>query len=212
MNHPYTEDYFMRGPESGLSNYRDYQWLPDLTIPMADHAKWLLDIQPADTLLDYGCSRGFFVKALRMRGIQAYGYDISEWAVANRDPAVWDYVSDRLSLPEKGWDIFWSKDCFEHLTELELRELLPRVLRSVRKMLFIIVPLAVERDGEYGCPVDEMDRTHQIRWTLPCWLEFLQEFSRDFVVSASYQMPVLKPNCYLHPRSYGFFKLRRVAA
>jgi hypothetical protein len=39
MNHPYTEDYFMRGPESGLSNYRDYQWLPDLTIPMADHAK-----------------------------------------------------------------------------------------------------------------------------------------------------------------------------
>lgn len=212
MSNPYTEQYYLNGPASGLSNYVNYRWLPDLTLPMADHAKWLLGMRPNDLVLDYGCGPGYFVKALRMRGIDAVGFDISDWAIKNCDPAVKDHVSNDLHLPEMGYDLIWSKDCFEHIPEDELRELVPKLMAACRRMIFIIVPLALSRDGQYGAPMDEMDSTHVIRWTLPCWLEFLQEFSRDFVVSGSYTMPTLKPNCYHYPKAYGFFKLRRIAS
>lgn len=212
MSNPFSEDYYMRGPESGLSNYRDYQWLPDLTMPMASHARWMLGFKAGDVVLDYGASRGFFVKALRMQGVDAWGYDISEWAVQNCDPTVKDYVSNTLELPEKGWDVIWSKDVFEHIPLVELIQLMPQLLKTTRRLMFIIVPLSVEDDGGYACPVDEMDSTHVIRWTLPTWLEFLQGFSKDFVVSGGYEMPHLKPKCYEYPRSYGFFTIRRVQA
>lgn len=212
MSNPYTEDYYMRGAEVGISNYSNYRWLPDLTLPMADHAKWLLGIRPNDLVLDYGCGPGYFVKALKMRGIEAEGFDISEWAIQNCDPTVKDCVSNTLELPEMGYDVIWSKDVFEHIPEDELRRLVPQMLAATRRMMFIIVPLALSRDGTFGCHVDELDKTHVIRWTLPCWLEFLQGFSSDFVVSGCYQMPVLKPNCFHYPRSYGFLKLRRIAS
>lgn len=212
MSHPYTEDYFMRGPETGLSNYRGYRWLPDLTLPMADQARWLLNIRPNDVVLDYGCSRGYFVKALRQRGVTAWGYDISEWALENCDPAVKEFVSNDLHLPDKGWDVIWSKDVFEHIPESQLEHLVPKMLSACRRQVFLIIPLAIHRGGPYACPVDELDKTHVIRWTLPCWLDFLQKFSRDFVVSGGYEMPVLKQNCYHYPRSYGFITARRIAS
>lgn len=208
----YDKDYYENGPASGKSNYASYRWLPDLTLPMADHARWLLDIRPSDVLYEIGAAKGFFLKALRLRGVQAWGYDPSEYAVANCDPAVSEYLSTKLDLPEKGWDVIWSKDVFEHIPEDELNDLVPRLLSATRRLLFIIVPLALQPGGAYGAPMDEMDSTHVIRWTLPCWIEFLQQFSRDFVVSGGYQMPVLKPNCYHYPRAYGFISLRRIAS
>jgi SAM-dependent methyltransferase len=177
MSEVYTEDYYMRGPDTGLSNYRDYQWMPDLTLPMADQARWLLGIRSSDVLYDFGAAKGFFVKALRQRGVQAYGYDVSSYAIANCDPAVKEYVSNTLELPEKGWDIIWSKDVFEHLPVGELKVLVPALLKATRRLHFIVVPLAVEVGGAYGCPVDELDSTHVIRWDLPEWLSFLQGFS-----------------------------------
>lgn len=212
MNNPFTEEYYMDGPRHGLSNYRDYRWLPDQTLPMADHARWLLDIKPNENLYEVGCARGFFIKALRMRGVDASGYDISPWAIENCDPAVKDHVSLTPHLPEHGYSVVWSKDVLEHVPEEVLRDLVPQMLKAARRLVFIIVPLAQVRNGAYGCPVDEEDSTHLIRWTLPCWIEFLQEFSRDFVVSGGYQMPVLKPNCYHHDRAYGFISARRIAS
>ena len=38
-----------------------------------------MGMQPYDSVLDFGCARGYLVKALRKLAIMAYGYDISEW-------------------------------------------------------------------------------------------------------------------------------------
>lgn len=206
----FDADYFLNGEAKGLSNYSDFRWLPDLTIPMATQAQWLLGIKPNEIVYEIGAARGYFIKALRMLGIEAWGMDVSEWAVQNCDPAVKEYLCTELSLPEKGWDLVWCKDVLEHIPVDELEALIPRVLKATRRMFFIIVPLALTTGGAYGCPVDEADATHVIRWTLPTWLEFLQKQSKDFVVSGSYEMPVLKPNCYEYPRSYGFIQVRRV--
>src|SRR5436305_1382867 len=84
----YDEDYFLRGKESGKSLYSDYRWLPELTIPMVCAMIRHLGIGPDDTVLDFGCARGYVVKAFQELGYIAYGYDTSEWAVQNADPAV----------------------------------------------------------------------------------------------------------------------------
>lgn len=209
-DHPYTEDYYLNGPASGLSNYENYHWMPDKTLPMASRLKYSLGIKDSDFVLDYGCARGYLVKALRMQGIQACGYDLSEWAIENCDPAVKGHVSTTLNTSPLCWDYIIAKDVFEHIPLDVLTDTIAKLLRATRKELFIIVPLTTYRDGAYGCPVDEQDSTHVIRWTLTCWIQYLQRFDKNFVVTGGYEHPVLKPNCYEFPCSYGFFHVKRI--
>ena len=210
-DHPYTADYYLNGVASGLSNYENYQWLPDKTGPMAWQLRWLLGIKGGEVVLDYGCARGYLVRALRkMANVDAYGYDISEWAIANCDPDMKEFVSNELQTGDMIWDHVIAKDVLEHVPLDTLDKLIPKLLPSIRKQLFIIVPLTDRTDGPYLCPVDEMDSTHGLRWTLPDWLEYLQKFDKRFVVTGGYEAPVIKPNCYEFPRSYGFITVRRL--
>src|SRR3990167_2449572 len=83
----YDDAYFLRGAETGKSLYTNYRWLPDLTIPMAKRIIEHLGFEgdKSTTILDYGCSRGYLVRALRGFGYKAYGVDVSAWAIENAD-------------------------------------------------------------------------------------------------------------------------------
>ena len=71
----YNESYFERGLESGLSLYQNYRWIPELTIPMAMTIIDFLGIKRHQTILDFGCAKGFLVKAFRLLYRSAYGVD-----------------------------------------------------------------------------------------------------------------------------------------
>lgn len=204
----FTEEYYMRGPDTGLSNYRDYHWLPDATISMATHLRRYLDIKPGETLLDVGCARGYYVKALRLIGVEAFGYDISEWAIANCDPDVKPYVRNHFNGEQ--YDYIFSKDCFEHVPHQELESLVRRLLGSTRKTFFAIVPLAESWGGRYVHPKEENDSTHVIRWTFTEWLEFFRRASPAFVATGSLAYPGLKPGCYEVDGGYGFYRLETI--
>jgi cyclopropane fatty-acyl-phospholipid synthase-like methyltransferase len=51
----------------------NYSWMPELTIRMAHHLIQQLPIRSAETVLDYGCAKGFLVRALRILDIDAHG-------------------------------------------------------------------------------------------------------------------------------------------
>jgi len=73
-------------------------------------------IQPR-TVLDAGCAMGFLVEALRQRGVEAYGVDISEYAIKNVPPIVQEYcwvgsVSDPLPMQ---YDLIVSIEVLEHM-------------------------------------------------------------------------------------------------
>jgi len=172
---------------------------------MAKRLIEVLDIKPGDTLLDVGCSRGFCVRALRENGVEAFGYDISQWAIENCDPTVKSYVS--LNLGECEYDFIWSKDTMEHLTPPELKALANTLTARTRKALLLIVPLAKETDGEYVRPEDNLDVTHVIRWTLKDWFQFL--WNPDFRIVGTYHIDGLKPTSKSAPQSCGFILLRR---
>lgn len=76
----FNEDYFERGVETGVSAYKNYRWLPHYSLPAANSIK---KIYGEVTFLDFGCAKGYLVKALRLLGLDAYGYDVSKYAVEN---------------------------------------------------------------------------------------------------------------------------------
>lgn len=59
------------------------------------------NLKPGDKFLDIGCAKGFLVKDLISLGIDAYGLDISEYAMLNCEPEVIGrlHLGNAISLP-----------------------------------------------------------------------------------------------------------------
>lgn len=209
---PYDEDYYLRGKETGKSNYQDYKWVPDLTLPLADRLKQVLHVQDGDTFLDYGCARGYVVKALRMRGVDAWGHDISPWAVENCDPSVKGHVSLVLSAEPLSWGFIMAKDTMEHVPVEDLMPLLSTLVAATRKSLLLIVPLARYTDGPYLRDEDNADPTHCNAWPLEKWIDVLESVVPNGTgyVSGSFHYPGLKPASGEVPKSCGFIRFTRI--
>ena len=99
----YGQLYF-DGPRSyGYGGYRyDGRW-----IPVAEDMVKHFDLRPGDRVLDVGCAKGFLVKDLMKvcPGLEAFGLDISEYALMHCDPQVVGRLhlgsADKLPFPDK---------------------------------------------------------------------------------------------------------------
>lgn len=189
----YDADYFLRGKETGKSLYTNYSWLPDLTLPMARRIVEILGIRKDHKVLDYGCSRGYLVKALRELGYNAYGCDTSEWAIENCDSDVRGYVTGS-SLYYAPFDWVIAKDVLEHIHGVE------GSIKSIGWMcdgIFAVVPLSDDKCERYVIPDYEKDVTHVVRWPLVAWLEaFRASLGRDWIVFGSHRIEGIKDNWY----------------
>lgn len=214
MNH-FDEDYYLRGPQTGKSNYEDYSWKPDLTIAYAISLCLNLRITSSDSVLDFGCARGYLVKALRILGIMADGCDISEWAIQNADNSVRSFLyNGHKAIGNYDW--VHAKDVLEHIPEIELTNTVKEILDMSIQGAFFIVPLTDVRDQSYIYPADNKDPSHQIRWTMSDWMRFLTIIadsqsteSHRFVVEGSYHIDGLKKASVTHRFSTGFFTITK---
>jgi hypothetical protein len=206
---PFDEDYYIRGIESGKSNYANYHWMPDTTMSWAQHFKRYLSLRDGDHVLEIGAARGYYSYALRRLGLEAFGYDISEWAVANCHPPMVPYMSKHLNTHER-YDVVWSKDVLEHVPRPALDALIKKVTAITGRKFFAIVPLCAVTNGQYVHEKEENDITHVNRWTLQDWLCFMHEAAPGWLVSGSYQYPGLKPGAYEVECGYGFLTLERI--
>jgi hypothetical protein len=193
----FDADYFERGVETGKSGYQNYSWLPELTIKMAHHLVLSLPISADDAVLDFGCAKGFLVKALRLLDIQAFGVDVSKYAIEQVDPAVRGYCElisgvDDPRCFSRPYDWVVSKDVFEHLTEEQLRRLLVRAKSEVKK-IFAAVPLGKEDGSGYVVPAYDQDTTHLIVKPLAWWISVFGECGWE-VISVSHTFRGVKDN------------------
>ena len=78
-------DYFDGDRKLGYGGYKyDGRW-----VKVAQRAVKHFDLKPGDKVLDVGCAKGFFVNDLvNSCGIDAYGVDISTYALMNSIPNV----------------------------------------------------------------------------------------------------------------------------
>ena len=194
--HFFDEAYFENGVVSGKSGYTNYQWLPDLTLPMAHHMINGLGLTDKDKVLDYGCAKGYLVRALRLLGINAFGVDISQYALDHCHESVKPYCSlitdDFFRTAESRYSYILAKDVFEHIREEDLRPLL-HILASATRCLFIAVPLAkMGSSTEFEVPSYHMDTSH-ITIRDRVWWEDLVASEFD-IVSSSYTFRGCKEN------------------
>jgi SAM-dependent methyltransferase len=188
----FGENYYMNGIESGVSNYVNYRWLPELTLPMAKSFIEIFGIKKGATVLDWGCAFGFFVKALREHRVKAFGVDISEWAIKNCDTDVIGYVFNKLEDCPSSFDYIFSKDVLEHIPMEELTKTLEKLFNICTEAAVFIVPLARSEGGEYVYPADELDKTHIHRKTIDGWIDLIQPLAKDFTIFTSNRIPILK--------------------
>lgn len=188
----FSADYYERGEACGLSCYTDYRWMPDLTIPMVRALIRELGIKQYESILDFGCAKGYVVKAFKQLGYHAVGVDVSEYAINASDPETRPYLflGSRVPFFNVPRDWILAKDVLEHIPEGEIPEVLKDFRLNARK-LFVAVPLG--NNGAYTIPEMEKDVTHRIRRPLWWWSMRLEEAGFK-VRDARFEMRGVKEN------------------
>ena len=113
----YTMEYYKSG--CGTDYTKSDIWMPFFN----NMAEKIIEKYSPATVLDIGCAFGYLVSALRNKGVQAYGIDISEYALSQADEKIKPYVkvmSALDNLPDefpKKYDLVVSIEMIEHLYE-----------------------------------------------------------------------------------------------
>jgi ubiquinone/menaquinone biosynthesis C-methylase UbiE len=101
----YGREFFDGPRELGYGGYRyDGRW-----IPIAEDIIREFGLKPGDRVLDVGCAKGFLVKDLMTvcPGLEAFGLDISEYALLNCEPEVVGRLhlgsADKLPFPDNSF-------------------------------------------------------------------------------------------------------------
>lgn len=165
----FDADYFENGRTTGKSWLMNYHWMPRRSFKEAFAYIDYLELDDESYVLDFGCAKGFIVKALRKLEIKSDGCDISEYALSFAPKGCWN-CSDINS-----WDKYINykythiivKDVFEHLTVAKLDE----TLKNIKKLSNTIMCVIPMRDcGVYRIPEYHKDMSHliaedEIWWT-----------------------------------------------
>ena len=110
----------------------------------------------------------FFVNALRIVGCDAWGEDISEYAVENCHPNVRDYVS----LPnDKEYDLLICKDVLEHVEVEDIPSVLQKFKKKSNSFSFVI-PLG--DDDRFRIREYEVDITHVTKKDEEWWIKMFE--------------------------------------
>jgi SAM-dependent methyltransferase len=185
----FDEKYYEDGINNHISGYENYQWMPERTIREATS---IIEKINFNSVLDFGCAKGFMVYAMSLLGKNASGVDISEYAISAAMPQVKDKVkliNTADDIPGY-YDLLMAKDVLEHVPY----DVLPKMLQTFRnKCTNILVAVPLGENKKYRIRQYEMDITHVIREPEEFWLKTLGDagFKIKFF---DYQMGHLKGN------------------
>ncbi len=139
------------------------------------------DIKPT-TALDAGCAMGFLVEGLRKHGVDAWGIDISEYAIQKVHPEFQPYcqVSSILEpFPQAHYDLIVCIEVLEHLQPAEASKAIANLCKHSDDILFS------------STPYDYQEATHFNVQPPEYWAEAFARhgFLRDVDFDASFITP-----------------------
>lgn len=139
LSRQYGRDYFDGSRDVGYGGYRyDGRWVPVAKDIIAQYG-----LKPGDRVLDVGCAKGFLVKDLLAQGIDAYGIDVSDYAMMTCEPEVVGRLhvgsAEHLPFPDQSFDVVLAINTLHNLKKPELLTALREMERLARKGKFLQV-------------------------------------------------------------------------
>ena len=200
MENLYGEDYYENGIKKGLSGYDHYRWMPTRSYSEAIE---IIKRFNFESVIDFGAAKGYLVHALRQLGKDAYGEDISDYALENCFPSVKEF----LSKPSfRKTDLLICKDVMEHINEDEVESTLKFLYTKADQFLFVI-PLGDNdsfRIREY-----EIDKSHVTKKDEDWWIDKFRKCG-FMIISFDYSMGKIKEKwTSTDPFGNGFFILEK---
>lgn len=176
ISRQYGREYFDGSRDTGYGGYRyDGRWVA-IAEDMVEH----FGLEPGDRVLDIGCAKGFLVKDFMKAcpGLEAFGLDISEYAVMHCEPEVVGRLHlgncRKLPFPDHSFDAVVAINTIHNLPRDE-------VIQSLREIM------RVTRDGKAYVQVDsyrnEREKELFLSWVLTAythdypegWLRIFEE-------------------------------------
>jgi len=149
VSHLFNKEYYLTScgipySDDGIKNHHEV---------IAEHI--VRDFNPK-TVLDAGCAYGYIVAALRDRGVNAYGIDISNYAISQvrediRPYCVAGSIIDPLpvELPQR-YDLIINIEILEHLYEEDSIAALVNLCKYGDKIVFSSSPVDVTEKTHYN--------------------------------------------------------------
>ncbi|PKN17973.1 MAG: SAM-dependent methyltransferase [Deltaproteobacteria bacterium HGW-Deltaproteobacteria-6] len=143
----------------GGYRYMAGRWAP-VAKAMIDH----YGIKPGDKILDIGCGKGFLLYeiSLLVPGVEIYGIDISDYAIANAKEEIKDRLkvgnANQLPFPDNYFDFVYSITTLHNLHCYDL----DKALREMQR---------VGRDKKYLCVEsyrNEIEKANLLYWQVTC--------------------------------------------
>ena len=94
------------------------------------------------TVLDVGCAYGLLVETLRNRGVEAFGVDVSDYAIKQARPDLKDYLTvDSILKPLKSrYDLIVSIEVIEHIDEKDCDQVIKNMCVASDQVLLATTP------------------------------------------------------------------------
>lgn len=127
----YSRGYFENGEGS---NYHEYGDDPGWPVVLNAIENWFV---PGDKLVEAACAKGWFVRHARQRGYNAFGFDISEYAINSSTTGAKPYIhvhnaAEKWRYPDLSMDAVFAFEFFEHVPEDEVQLVLAEMLRVLK--------------------------------------------------------------------------------
>lgn len=140
----------------GVSQFGSYYYSHDCGVPYERNEHWMTffgniadsiirHLRPT-SVLDAGCAMGFLVEALRERGVEAWGVDVSEYAISQVHESVRDYCrlgSLAEPLPEplpRRYDLVTCIEVIEHIPATEADKAIATLCQASDRLLLSTSP------------------------------------------------------------------------
>jgi SAM-dependent methyltransferase len=177
INHEDVFDAYYYAHGCGRTYKRDEEWLRFF----GDIAERIIqDIQPT-TVLDAGCAWGFLVENLRHRGVQAFGVDLSEYAIQQVSPEISSFCwRDSIVKPfPDNYDLIVSIEVLEHMSPSDAAQAIVNFCQHSDDILFSSTPFDYKEVTHFNVQPPEV------------WAQLFarQGFYRDVDFDASFLTP-----------------------
>jgi len=171
----FDESYFNVSGDRGWYNEEAFALENEWHKDYAEYVVSMLSKIKKGKLLDVGCARGNVIYWLRKMGFDAYGIDVSEWAIKNnwvRKKTYCVSVTDCIPCFPEFFDVIISRETLEHIYEKDIYRVIHHLADALKKGGKLFIEVATNRgdkEEKKKSNPDNADPSHVLIKSLTWW-------------------------------------------